>query len=554
MHERLVAILAVASGALGCSTTRPAIPDAGPADAPGGKDACAAGSVYLSSLDVEATGHSSSVLVPAFSPDVYDYYVQCQAGANELSVSMKASVCAKGSASASVSVETPAPTGGQLKRVGSTVPEQTLSLVVDEGQAIVATAIDGKASQEYWVRCLPHEFSPMLWTTHAEGGTRTPGYYLVGNQTPPPEGVAYATVLDTNGVPVWYSRQPQTSPLESNTGAFDVDSVVDGSVSFISWPSKAATSPVEIRRFSPNETVKISATGWSLDPHEMRSLPNGDFLIFSDQIQTGVDLTGYDVPEQDGGIDAFGPNSSILPCDILEVDTSGKLVWKWIGTEHLDPVQDNLARGLEEAPDGVRIPDPFHCNSIDVDPANGNLLVSSAHMSSIFYIDRSTSAIVWKMGGVKYTKDGATYIPVDDAFTLQHDARLQPGWSTCGGQISLFDDESFTDNPARAVLYDVVLGAAGGKTKCGAAGATVAWQMSGTTASRSMGDFRIMSDGSRMIGWGSGGEIGLIFTEVDVEHHDLLDFRFTNGSSSYRSIKIPLSGLDLRLLRNTSGQ
>jgi hypothetical protein len=62
-------------------------------------------------------------------------------------------------------------------------------------------------------------------------------------------------------------------------------------------------------------------------------------------------------------------------------------------------VKDNTYVGFESGPRGVGEPDPFHCNSIDVEPATGNLLVSGRHMDSIFYIERSTGKILWKMGG-----------------------------------------------------------------------------------------------------------------------------------------------------------
>jgi hypothetical protein len=37
--------------------------------------------------------------------------------------------------------------------------------------------------------------------------------------------------------------------------------------------------------------------------------------------------------------------------------------------------------------------DAFHCNSIHVDPANWNLLVSVRQMDSIFYVERSNGKV-----------------------------------------------------------------------------------------------------------------------------------------------------------------
>jgi hypothetical protein len=172
-------------------------------------------------------------------------------------------------------------------------------------------------------------------------------------------------------------------------------------------------------------------------------------------------------------------------------------------------------------------------------------------MSSVFYIDRSTGAVVWKMGGSSYTKDNSIYVPVEDPFVQQHDARLQPGWSeaTGTGQVSVFDDQSDTMAPARGLLLDVTTGVGGTTPK-----ATVAWQYKGNGGSSNRGSFRISADGSRVIGWGANPSMShCAFTEVDDGGHALLDFFYDDGNVSYRAIKVPLSTFDLGLLRRTAG-
>jgi hypothetical protein len=217
-------------------------------------------------------------------------------------------------------------------------------------------------------------------------------------------------------------------------------------------------------------------------------------------------------------------------------------------------------------PSLANVVDPFHCNSIDVEPTTGNLLVSARNMDSVFFIDWTTGAVLWKMGGKAYNKDGATVVPIhaSHAFYRQHDVRLQPGWSTtdCGGkgQISMYDDETDTGYPARAVVWDVTVSAgdAGGGEgggACGTAGATVAWQYEGPGETGYMGSFRILSDGSRVVGWGCYGDTpsGLVFTELSDAGADLLDFYFTDTDCSYRAIKVPTTQLDISAMRNAVG-
>ncbi len=492
-------------------------------------------------ITASSTGDAAAPmkLVPEFSSKIFDYYVRCTAGMNLLSISVAASPGAE-----SVIFQ-PFPSGS--------APKQTVLMGVLEGQAIVAVATDGRASQDYWVRCLPHDFPHMEMKLHPGAGTPSPGYYLVGNLVGQGIGdAAYAMILDGQGVPVWYASQ-----IFPNT-VYDVDNIVPGAVSF--------ANPFQIQVLSPSSTSYVTFEGQPTDEHDLRVLPNGDFLVIWSPVQTGVDLTGLTLPAPDGGTETFGPNESIIACDIVEVTPFGVPVWFWQATDYFDPVKD--IRFLETPAqttgglDGGPIVEPFHCNSIDVDE-NGNVLVSARHMDSIFYVDRKTGNVLWKMGGARYTKDGATYVPVADSFHRQHDARLQPAWKgNCyggKGQISVFDDETSEDASARAVIYDVEIGAGdGGAADCavpadaGPTKATVAWQYVGDASSLALGSFRVQSDGRRVIGWGTNTNVA--FSEVDEDKHVLLEFSFTDGNQTYRAIKVPIDAFDLNVLRTTAGR
>jgi hypothetical protein len=502
---------------------------------------------YLTELELSVSGllapSSPIELVPAFSPAVFDYYVRCAAEVNALAVSMTAS---PGASSAVVQpIRSPAQ------------PTQTVTLSANENQAIVATATAGNVTTEYWVRCLPHDFPVMNMAKHVQAGTPPRGYYLLGTSLPATGAQwGYAMVLNGDGVPVWYTHGPNGS------GVDDVDDVVAGAVSFL--PS-FGQHPFEIHHLDPPKTTYAAPSGAELDTHELRVLANGHYLVISAPTVSGFDLTGLVAPLPDGGIERFGPGSSIADCDLVEFDpTTGAVAWKWVGADHFDPVKDSTSPQASEnrsLPDGGVVLDVFHCNSIDIDPENGNLLVSARDMSSVFYIERSTGKVLWKMGGTSYSTDNAHFVQVADPFYQQHDARFQPGWSSrCGGsgQISLFDDHSHTMRPARGVVYDLTVGNADGGSSgedCGAGqSATVAWQYESTANSNDQGSFRISSDGSRVIDWGTIGGGRPVFTEVDLEGHDLLDFYFSDHDVSYRVIKAPLTAFDLSVLRRTAGQ
>jgi len=459
---------------------------------------------------------SPLVLAPAFSPSVHDYYVRCAPGTNVVAISMTA-----------------APRGavGLLEPIRTApTPSQSFGVDLRGGDALVVDATCGSTSASYWVRCLPNDFPEFTMRAHPAAGTPVPGYYLLGDSRSATGEGAYAMVLDGNGVPVWYST------TQTGRQPFNVDSVATNVISFVpffAYTFAATSGAYELHDLGSSGLRFVEPPTEPLDVHELQQLPNGDHLVLSDPILGGVDLTG---------LPGFGADSSMLGCDVQELDATGAVVWKWSAVDHFDPVRDSTwpQTWIVSA---TPVADPFHCNSIDVAP-NGDLLLSARHMDSIFLVSRSTGAVEWKMGGSTYTKDGAAYLAVDGdpltSFYRQHDARFLPG-----NQISLFDDHTNMPGPARALIYsyDVDAGTASWE-----------WEYRGKLPVTQWGSFRVLPDGSRIIGWGDGGEPTLGFTEVDASGHDLLDFYFNDGDQSYRAVKVPLSQLDLDMMRRTAGQ
>ncbi len=547
-HRLAPLALPLALASLGCSSGKAAPADA---TAEAGREAGPLGDGGPPSLVALAVTGASGGLVPAFSPGVHDYYVRCAAGANALSVSMTAS---------------PGATSALAQPTPSTAkPTQTVAVTVAENAAIVATATSGTMSAAYWVRCLPHDFPPLSVTKFPDAGAPSPGYYLVGNAVVPSGERGYAMVLNTDGVPVWYRG---AAPMNAVT---DVDSLSDGGVSYIET-SFVAYYPWTLARTSAASpdaaAATIPATQYQSDEHELRLLPNGDYLMFSYVLTPGVDLTGLGIAKPaDGGVIPLGPGSTIQDCTVLEVTPAGSVVWTWSATAHFDPVKVSTYPQTGFGPDallsdgGVSY-DVYHCESIDVDPANGNFLVAARGMSSVFYVERASGRVLWKMGGAASSKDpGTAFVTVDDPFNEEHDGRLLPGWSAgCNGgtgQVSVFDDESNTGLPARAAIYDVIVGGDGGcpdgaPPDAGTPGhARLRWQYKGGAASGGAGSVRVMADGSRTIGWGIGVPV---MTDVSATGAKVLELTFPSGDVSYRATKVPPGAFDLAALRATAGR
>ncbi len=424
---------------------------------------------------------SNGALTPGFSPTIDDYYVRCSSGTNPVTLTL-------GTAN------------------GSTA----LALDVVEDQAIV---VEG----QYWIRCLPHDFPTITVTTNAAAGAPTPGWYLLNS------GI-YGMVLDTNGTPVWYTR---------GTAVIDVDALTPDTISFMpaaTVPFGYGATEFAIHGLAGGAVATVAAVASPTDDHELRLLPNGDYLLLSYPFKSGVDLTG---------LQTFGAGETIADCAIQEIDPTGRLVWSWDANEHIDPVLESI----EPATDtilGQSIVDVYHCNAIDVD-SSGNLLLSARHTNAIFYIDRASGDVVWKLGGSEYSADGADLVRVVDdpetSFSMQHDARFLPN-----GDISLFDDHGAGTGVARGVEYAL---------DHDENVATVAWQFLGLAASQAEGSCRRYADGETVIGWGYNTTDARVVTEVNATGDDVLDIAFSPNTPSYRAIKVPLSQLDANLLRST---
>jgi len=457
-------------------------------------------------------------LVPPFSTATHDYYMRCSAGTNTLLV---ATTAAPGS---TIALVKPVMTEASVDLTTTTVS-------VNENEALVAAVTTDGVTEEYWVRCLPQNFPPLEMTPHTapDAGAPPPGYYLISDVGLADGAGAFAMALDGNGVPVWYGT------TTDGLSAIDVDSVIPGVISYVPYVEftySGVTTQFELQDLSADTTRSVETVSVPLDIHELQYLANGNTLMFGNPIVSGVNLTG---------LSTFGPDEDMLNCIIQEISPSGAIVWQWDITDHFDPVVDSTWPQTQTV-DGKTVIDPFHCNSIDVDES-GDLLVSVRHMDSIFLVSKATGIVLWKMGGATASLDNAPYITVTGdpltSFYRQHDARFQPN-----GNISLFDDQTDTAGPARAVVYTYSLASLT---------AQVVWQYSGVASSLAMGSFRILPDGSRIIGWGLSAAPDQVFTEVDENGTDLLDFAFPSDDFSYRAIKIPTTTFDIDLLRATAG-
>lgn len=457
-------------------------------------------------------------LSPPFAPDIYDYTIRCGPGPNSLSVAMTA---APGSTATL-----------QLPEAPTSVTPDAVTLDASEDDAIVVQVTGDALTHSYWIRCLPHDFPALTFTPHPSAGALAPGWYVLGDAESAAGESGFAMVLDGRGTPVWYHRV-------AASGVMDVSRRQDGSLAYIPYLGyfgADATATFVVQALSPWTSHPINAVGTPTDEHELHVLSNGNALVFSYPLVEGVDLTG---------LGAFGAAQTIADCEIQELDTDGSLLWTWRASDHIDPVRE--APEADSVPvGGQTVVDVFHCNSIDVDTV-GNVLVSARNTDAVFYIEKTSGRILWKLGGPPYSKDGAQLVRVVDdpqgSFSCQHDARFQPD-----GVVSMFDDHTSLAGVARGVEYAIDLPSST---------ARVAWQTLGPTSSVAMGSFRSTSDGTWIVGWGMSthpGQFDTAFTEVSASGQDLLDMSFVRGDATYRASKVAPGDFDVDVLRATAGR
>jgi hypothetical protein len=444
-------------------------------------------------------------LTPAFSPGTTDYTLRCRSGANTVGITLDGA------------------SGGSIRVGRLSGPRVSSSVTLVENQALVVEAPGGT---DYWIRCLPSDF-PLLKVTRP--GNPPPGWYLTGNLGSEQGSGTYAMILDSNGTPVWYQRT-------SGQGAINVTPVTRNVVAWTTNPGPGfgtdADAAFSVFGLATQQTERLSARPGPLDPHELLPLPNGDYLLLATPLRAEVDLRRL----------GFGRSETIVDCLIQEVTATGRQVWGWRASAHV-----NVAESLHAVPVAVnrqRAYDVFHCNSVDRDPRTGDLLLSLRSTDAVYRIDRATGRVDWKVGGNPVVSDGARHVTVkndpEGKFHGQHDARFQPN-----GNISLYDNHTWYVGSARAVVYHLDLRAGT---------ATLVWEYRSPDGehSNATGGFRRYADGDdNVITWGF--KPDSLFTEVDAAGKLVLEVTLPPGDAAYRTMKAPPGEFDLDLLRRTAG-
>jgi hypothetical protein len=151
--------------------------------------------------------------------------------------------------------------------------------------------------------------------------------------------------------------------------------------------------------------------------HDARRLRNGNVILLCLR-----PLPAEIAARIEGGLPGSEAKGQIFADYLVEMTTSGEVVWEWRSWEHLDPAQYPITPQDHRA-------EWTHGNTV-AETADGNLVVSFRNISTVVIIERASGKILWRLGSPPLAQ--------------QHDPRPLPN-----GNLLIFDNGTHRrDHPA----------------------------------------------------------------------------------------------------------
>ena len=440
---------------------------------------------------------------PAFDPDESDYVIRCQP-----ETPVRVSVSAPDGTT--VSVDGALPRGGEFTK--------NVDLDVNEDLRVRARTANGR-EVTYHTRCLPGAFPS--FTVERFGVPQSQAYLLTPGSDPNPR---YVIMLDSRGVPVWWF--PAEGP------PIDASVLPNGNVAWFHYLGGSFgidfSSGYEERTLTGKLVRELRTVGSPTDLHDLKMLPNGNYLLLTYPPRDHVDLSPYGGPA----------DATVVDSEVQELEPDGDLVWSWNSKDHVSLDETGrwwptVIAAPTQLKDGRTAYDHVHINSVE--PDGDGLIISTRQTDSLYRILRPSGAIDWKLGGTD-TPERLDMVgdPFGETnFGGQHDARREPD-----GTVALYDNGTGRNRPPRGVRYRLDLVA---RT------ATLLEDIRDPQAPGSFccGSSRKLDAGNWVSGWG-----GLsMFSEQTPAGDVVLRVRYQDGFS-YRTIPIEPGTFSMQELRD----
>jgi hypothetical protein len=373
-------------------------------------------------------------------------------------------------------------------------------------------ALAGAVSWNKEVKSVPGLRIPRVWTT-INDDAKSPGYIFLtpraklGQSTGP-------TILNANGKVVWFHRlspkrtasglQPQTYMGKPVLVWGQRPPLVHEGDSYRGDPH-SVYNVIADTKYRIIARIRARGHGIRTDLHEFRISKRNTALVLGWRV-LNRNLKRYGGPD----------HSAILDNVVQEIDiATGRVLFSWSAAGRLSP-RDSYVRPPQHG-----AWDAYHFNSISEDD-DGNLLLTSRHMSAVYKINRRTGRVIWKLGG----RHGDFKLSASARFYYPHDAQRAPD-----GSITILDNHV---GPAGGPGASRGLRLQVDSKKHTATVLSAFRHPAGTVKSTSQGNANELADGNVFIGWG----ISPWFSEYTPDGRLVFAAHFKNAwSQSYRAFK-----------------
>jgi hypothetical protein len=355
--------------------------------------------------------------------------------------------------------------------------------------------------------------SPPPVTILQDSGSLADGFIFLGPQAirapNPDQG---AEIIDNQGRIVWFLPTPGNEAMDFRVQTYQGNPVLTWSQGITFGDAKAGDTAYYIADSTYKVIAKVQAgNGLNGDLHEFRLTPQNTALI-----------TIYNHVPADLSSLGGRANGTVTEGVVQEIDVAtGKVLLEW---HSLPNVALSESYAAVPAPSSGIPYDYFHLNSVNPD-SDGNLLISSRFTCTVFKLNRTTGAIMWRLGGKKSDFALGPGLP----FAFQHDAIAVDSKT-----IRIFDNQS----DGNAVLpHSRVIWVSHDDTAMTASVVRSVEHPGGLSAGAE-GGAQGLGNGDTITDWGITGR----FSEFNSAGQLLFDASEPKGYCSYRAYRSPWVG------------
>jgi hypothetical protein len=348
---------------------------------------------------------SSGKLVPAFSPDVHDY----ELSAFTTLVPVRLTLSGR---SGAVDGKAVAPD------VSYVLPNPSIT-----STARISVSVLGDGAGTYVIHLAPADLPGYAVTIDSPGG----GHIFLTPRVNSGSLAPYLLVVGTNGVVEYYQR------LDIQATDFKKQILTNGATRYTYISGFRAH--VMDENFQPIDTYNLLATA----THPDLCVDNHDFLLLEDNHYIGMCY----VPELVQNIPSTLPHpagGALVYSALVQEVKNHAVTFEWESTQHPELYELSTEQNDYTS---TEYRDYAHINALEIDPSDGDLVLSLRHLDAILKIRKVDGSTAWRLGG---PNDSFGTIPAQRT-SHQHFARFLPD-----GRLQVFDNGNATKS-TRVVIY-----------------------------------------------------------------------------------------------------